>query len=61
MFGSKQKNMFKALYEKYADGMWRYATKITNDKDLVCDIVQDAFVKLMEKEATLRQLHDPAK
>lgn len=49
--------MFERLYEKYAGGMWRYACKITHDEQLACDVVQESFVKLMEKEATLRALN----
>lgn len=50
--------MFETLYNTYANGMLRYATKITNNYDLACDVVQESFFKILQKEDTLEHLHE---
>ena len=37
---------FGEIYEEYIDLMYDYGSKITQDKDLVKDCIQDLFVDL---------------
>lgn len=48
--------MFELLYTTYSGGMLRYATKITKNPVLAYDVVQEAFLKIMRHESTLKNL-----
>lgn len=50
--------MIEELYEQYARGLWRYALSIAKDEHKAEDILHDAFVKLIGKEALLKSLKE---
>jgi RNA polymerase sigma factor (sigma-70 family) len=45
---------WRVLYERYAEELGHYVTKLTNDVDLARDVVQDAFARAIEREEQLR-------
>lgn len=48
--------MLEKLYRQYFSSMWRYARKITGSDTAADDVVQQAFLKLLQKEEVLRGL-----
>lgn len=46
-------NAFKALYEKYVDLLFNYGRKMSSEKSLVQDSMQDTFRVIWEKRATI--------
>lgn len=46
-------NAFKALYEKYVDLLFNYGCKMSSDRSLVQDSMQDTFRVIWEKRATI--------
>lgn len=53
-FLSSDKNAFACLFENYADAMYAYGCKMTPDRELVKDVIQDVFVKLYNNRQNLR-------
>jgi RNA polymerase sigma factor (sigma-70 family) len=51
---------FHALYTKYSASLWEFTTYLVRDPDLAGDIVQDVFVSLWTRRATL-QVRDGAR
>lgn len=48
---------FGVIYETYAASILSYGKRLTTDHDLVRDLVQDVFVDIWTRRATLRDLH----
>jgi RNA polymerase sigma factor (sigma-70 family) len=44
---------FTSLYDTYIDGLFKFGTKFTTDRELVKDCIQDIFVKLYTKRGEL--------
>jgi RNA polymerase sigma-70 factor (ECF subfamily) len=44
---------YRILYDKYYDWLCNYIFKLTLDKDLAKDLVQDVFVRLWERKESL--------
>jgi RNA polymerase sigma factor, sigma-70 family len=43
------KSNLKSIYEEYADSLYSYGCKFTDDKELIKDCMHDVFVRLYEK------------
>lgn len=54
-FLSSDKDAFAWLFEKYADAMYAYGSKMTSDTELIKDAIQDVFIKLYKNRQNLRK------
>lgn len=52
-FLAGDRDAFARLFHLYSDAMYAYGKKITADKELVKDTIQDVFVKLHQNRANL--------
>ena len=52
-----QRDFLALLYEEYRIPMWRYAHAITGSPETADDVVQTAFVALLDKIELLESLH----
>lgn len=50
----KNERAFRALYNRYADSLYRYAYKLLPVEDKVQDIVQEVFITLYQKSDSLK-------
>lgn len=50
-------NAFGVIYETHVTSILAYGKRLTTDHDLVRDLVQDVFVDIWTRRATLRDLH----
>jgi RNA polymerase sigma-70 factor (ECF subfamily) len=47
-------DLWRDLYERYAEELGHYLMKLTGDLDMSRDLVQDTFVRAIEREPQLR-------
>lgn len=52
------KEAFAQLYDLYADQLYNYGLRLTNDRELVKDSIQDVFVKLYAKREELFEIQN---
>lgn len=55
-FRSGEQEAFREIYEEFIDSLFAYGSKITRDRDLVKDCIQDIFVDLQRLQPNL---HNP--
>lgn len=54
-FKGGDRDAFKTIYNEFIDALYSYGSRITNDKDLVKDSIQDLFLDIYTYGSTLRQ------
>lgn len=54
-FNSGDRSAFKEIYSEYIDVLFAYGSKMTHDKELVRDSIQDLFIDLYRYKIKLRQ------
>ncbi len=54
-FNAGDRSAFEEIYTEYIDILFSYGLKMTNDKELVKDSVQDLFIDLYRTKIILRQ------
>lgn len=53
LFQSGDQEAFREIYEEFIDVLFAYGSKITHDRELVKDCVQDIFVDLQRLNPNL--------
>ncbi len=56
-FKDGSKEAFDTLYKTYIQSLIQYGYKITNNRSLIQDCIQDLFVELWQNRSTLSQVH----
>ena len=54
-FNSGDRTAFEEIYIEYINVLFSYGSKMTNDKDLIKDSIQDVFIDLYRYKINLRQ------
>ena len=49
---------FRAFYERTARGIWAYLARITGDRQLADDLLQETFYRFLRTAATHGAIHD---
>ncbi len=52
-FKAGNRNSFKEIYEKFYDSLFEYGFRISNDLQLVEDVIQELFIKIWNNRARL--------
>ena len=47
-FRSGDRNAFSEIYEEFSDNLFAYGSKITHDRELLKDCIQDVFYNLYQ-------------
>lgn len=56
----KQAEQMRALHAEYADALWRYALRLTNDPARAEDVVQETLLRAWRRPKVLDQSDGPA-
>ncbi len=54
-FNSGDRSAFEEIYSKYIDLLYTFGSKLTNDKGLIKDTIQDIFIVLYNYNVNMRQ------
>jgi len=55
-FRNGNQQAFASLYERYAEALFIFGFKTTNDKELIQDAVQELFVDLWKRRSSLQEV-----
>ncbi len=50
---------FSALYERTARGLWVYLARVTGDRQLADDLLQETFYRFLRAGSDLRERNPP--
>jgi RNA polymerase sigma-70 factor (ECF subfamily) len=56
----RQADLMRALHAEYADALWRYALRLTNDPSRAQDVVQETLLRAWRRPQVLDQTDGPA-
>jgi RNA polymerase sigma-70 factor, ECF subfamily len=59
--GSQEAALMKALYDEHAPALWRYALRLTNDRNRAEDIVQETLLRAWQHPAVIGDVERSAR
>ncbi len=54
-------SLYSKLFKEYFDTLFNYGIRVTNDKDLVKDSIQELFFKIWKNKIDLSHVNNPIK